>query len=214
MSKIPGDQLREAIKAVKTGAEGKKFVHSVDLQVRLKQYDPQKDKRFSGSVRLPYQCKPNMSVCIFGDAFHTEAAEKAGVPFMTVEDLKKLNKNKKLIKKLAKKYGAFLASDSLIKTIPRILGPGLNKAGKFPGLLTRGDNIPDKIKDIRSTVKFQLKKEINLGCAIGNIQMTEDQIQANVNMTINFLVSLLKKNWQNVGSITIKSTHGIPQRIY
>ena len=46
---------------------------------------------------------------------------------MSVDDLKKLNKNKKLVKKLAKKYDAFLASDALIKQIPRLLGPGLSK---------------------------------------------------------------------------------------
>ena len=48
---------------------------------------------------------------------------------MDVEALKKLNKNKKLVKKLAKKFHAFLASESVIKQIPRLLGPGLNKAG-------------------------------------------------------------------------------------
>jgi len=51
---------------------------------------------------------------------------------MGVEALKKMNKNKKLVKKLAKKYHAFLASEAIIKQIPRLLGPGLNKAGKFP----------------------------------------------------------------------------------
>lgn len=50
---------------------------------------------------------------------------------MDVEGLKKLNKNKKLVKKLAKKYHAFLASEAVIKQIPRLLGPGLNKAGKL-----------------------------------------------------------------------------------
>lgn len=54
-----------------------------------------------------------------------------GLENMDVESLKKLNKNKKLVKKLAKKYHAFLASESVIKQIPRLLGPGLNKAGKF-----------------------------------------------------------------------------------
>jgi large subunit ribosomal protein L10Ae len=48
---------------------------------------------------------------------------------MDVESLKKMNKNKKLVKKLAKKYHAFLASEAIIKQIPRLLGPGLNKAG-------------------------------------------------------------------------------------
>ena len=46
---------------------------------------------------------------------------------MSADDLKKLNKDKKKVKKLAKSYDAFLASDTLIKQIPRLLGPGLNK---------------------------------------------------------------------------------------
>lgn len=54
-----------------------------------------------------------------------------GLDYMDVESLKKMNKNKKLVKKLAKKYHAFLASEAIIKQIPRLLGPGLNKAGKL-----------------------------------------------------------------------------------
>jgi large subunit ribosomal protein L10Ae len=77
---------------------------------------------------------------------------------MTADDLKKLNKDKKLIKKLAKSYDAFLASDALIKQIPRILGPGLNKAGKFPSVVTHNDSLSQKCEEIRATVKFQMKK--------------------------------------------------------
>lgn len=57
---------------------------------------------------------------------------------MSADDLKKLNKNKKLIKKLARKYDAFVASDSLIKQIPRLLGPGLSKgkiSSKYTGMI-------------------------------------------------------------------------------
>jgi hypothetical protein len=50
---------------------------------------------------------------------------------MSAEDLRKLNKNKKLIKKLARKYDAFIASEALIKQIPRLLGPGLSKGKKM-----------------------------------------------------------------------------------
>lgn len=73
-----------------------------------------------------------MTICIFGDAFDVDRAKSLGVDAMSVDDLKKLNKNKKLIKKLAKKYNAFIASEVLIKQIPRLLGPTLSKAGKFP----------------------------------------------------------------------------------
>merc|ERR1712000_291525 len=86
---------------------------------------------------------------------------------------KKLNKQKKLVKKLAKKYDAFLASESLIKQIPRLLGPGLNKAGKFPSLLTHGDNIDDKINDLKSTIKFQMKKVLCLSVALETCPWTK-----------------------------------------
>ena len=131
------------------------------------------------------------------------------MPHKSVDDLKKLNKNKKLIKKLAKKYDAFLASESLIKQIPRLLGPGLNKAGKFPTLLTHQDNMVEKIDEVKATIKFQMKKVLCLGLAVGNVGMTPEQLAQNINLAINFLVSLLKKNWQNVKSLHIKVSLGL-----
>ena len=68
-----------------------------------------------------------MSICILADAADIDRAKQIDLEYMSVDDLKKLNKNKKLVKKLAKKYDAFLSSETLIKQIPRLLGPGLSK---------------------------------------------------------------------------------------
>lgn len=38
------------------------FLETVELQIGLKNYDPQRDKRFSGTVRLPVVPRPNMSI--------------------------------------------------------------------------------------------------------------------------------------------------------
>ena len=172
---------------------------------------------------------------------------------MDVESLKKLNKNKKLVKKLAKKYHAFLASEAVIKQIPRLLGPGLNKAGKynilksfitsfyfcvcdgsidiimllclislqhygtsswqycciiilvagkFPTLVSHQESLESKVNETKATVKFQLKKVLCMGVAVGNCSMEDKQLFQNVQMSVNFLVSLLKKNWQNVSILT------------
>ena len=53
MSKVSRDQLYECVQNVlKHSAEKKrKFTETVDLQIGLKNYDPQKDKRFSGTVK-------------------------------------------------------------------------------------------------------------------------------------------------------------------
>uniref|UniRef100_A0A2K6QQH3 Ribosomal protein n=1 Tax=Rhinopithecus roxellana TaxID=61622 RepID=A0A2K6QQH3_RHIRO len=117
-------------------------------------------------------------------------AKAVDIPHMDIEALNKLNKNKKLVKKLAKKYNAFLALESLIKRIPQILGPGLNKAGKFPSLLTHNENMTAKVDEVKSTIKLQMTKVL--------LKMTDDEL----------------KNWQNVRALYIESTMGMPQHLY
>lgn len=217
MSKISTTQVREHVKELLTFSnETKKrnFLETVELQVGLKNYDPQRDKRFSGSLRLPQVPRPNMNLCIFGDAFDVDRAKSLGIDAMSVDDLKKLNKNKKLIKKLAKKYNSFIASDVLIKQVPRLLGPQLSKAGKFPTPVSHNDDLYSKVTDVKSTIKFQLKKVLCMGVAVGNVGMTQDQLISNIMLAINYLVSLLKKGWQNVGSLTVKASMSPPKRLY
>merc|ERR1712004_331284 len=192
----------------------RKFLESVDLQIGLKNYDPQKDKRFSGTVKLKYVPRKKFRVCISGDQAHCDEAKSKDLPSMSADDLKKLNKDKKKVKNLAKSYDAFLCSDTLIKQIPRLLGPGLNKAGKFPALITHNDDIEAKVLDLKSTIKFQMKKVLCLNVAVGNVEMTEEELAQNVHLAMNFLVSLLKKHWQNVKSLHIKSSMGKVQRLY
>jgi hypothetical protein len=95
-------------------------------------------------------------------------SNQMGIDKMTVDDLKKFNKNKKLIKKFAKKYDNFLASATLIKQIPRILGPGLTKAGKFPTVLDENDSLAEKVESTKATIKFQMKKVLCMSLTIGN----------------------------------------------
>merc|ERR1712059_158417 len=215
-SKVSKETLYECVAEVLKGAKEKprKFLESVDLQIGLKNYDPQKDKRFSGTVKLKNVPRNKFRVCILGDQAHVDEATSMNLPSMSADDLKKLNKDKKKVKKLAKSYDAFLCSDTLIKQIPRLLGPGLNKAGKFPTLITHTDDIDAKVCDLKSTIKFQMKKVLCLNVAVGNVNMSEEDLAQNVHLAMNFLVSLLKKHWQNVKSLHIKSSMGKVQRLY
>jgi len=216
MSKVASDVLREAVSGILEASRAKqrKFTETIELQIGLKNYDPQKDKRFSGVVKLPVIPRPGMKVCVLGDVKHCEQAASIGIETRSVEDLKKLNKNKKLVKKLAKAYHAFLASDSVIKQIPRLLGPGLNKAGKFPSPISSQKSLEEQVNETKASIKFQLKKVLCMGVAVANVKMSEQEIRTNVMYAVNFLVSLLKKNWQNVRCLYIKSTMGKPYRIY
>jgi len=138
------------------------------------------------------------------------------VPFASQDDLKKLKKDKKLVKKFANQYDAFLASASLIRLIPRLVGPGLNKAGKFPTVLNPSDNILEKVEGQKQSIKFQMKSKrgMCLGVPVANLEHGHDQIVANINLSINYLVSLMPKNWQQIKRLYVKSTMGPAHRIY
>ncbi|KAB0368539.1 hypothetical protein FD755_019573 [Muntiacus reevesi] len=158
----------------------------VELPISLQNYDPQKDKRFSGTIRLkPTPC-PKFSVCVLGDQQHRDEPKAVDSPQMDIEALKKFNRKKKL---------------SLIKQIPQILGPGLNKAGKFPSLPTHNENMV-------------AKKVLCLAVAVGHMKITDDELVYNIHLAVNFLLSLLKKNWPNIRALYIKSTMGKPQCLY
>jgi large subunit ribosomal protein L10Ae len=71
-----------------------------------------------------------------------------------------------------------------------------------------------QVNETKASIKFQLKKVLCMGVAVANVGMTEAEIRTNIMYAINFLVSLLKKNWQNVRCLYIKSTMGKPYRLY
>lgn len=192
----------------------RKFVETVDLQVTLKNFDPRKDKRFQGTFRLPTIPRPRLQVCVLGDDAHCDQAKALGYPFLTVEDLKKLNKNKKLVKNLAAKYDAFVSSQSLIKQIPRLLGPGLNRAGKFPTVVAPSDSLEERVNEVKGQVKFQIKKVLCLSVSVAHVGMSKEEIQTNILLSTNFLISLTKKQWQNIKNIYIKSTMGPAFQVY
>merc|ERR1712013_878718 len=154
--------------------------------------------------------RPNFKFCVLGNAADCDKAKALGIDCKTVDELKAFNKNKKM----AQQYDVFFASESLIRTIPRILGPTLNRAQKFPLLLAPGADLQGLMDTQRKTVKLQLKKVLCLGVAVGNVQLNEEELVQNIFMTCNFLVSLLKKNWQNIKGLYIKSSMGPPHQIF
>merc|ERR1711896_81235 len=89
MGKIPAEALKETIKAVLDQAAEKKrkFTETIELQVVLKNYDTQKDKRFAGSIKLPNIPRERLSCCVLGDAFHIEQAQANGIDCLDVEAL-------------------------------------------------------------------------------------------------------------------------------
>merc|ERR1712147_122083 len=128
------------------------------------------------------------------------------IDVVDLDFLKKFNKDKKQIKTWAKKYSMLIASDTVLKKVPVVCGPILNRIQMFPQVVSHSEPLKYKVEDVRSSVKWQLKKVICLNNAVGNESMTDEELKVNIMMAINFLISLLKKGWHNMKSVHIKST--------
>lgn len=63
MSKINTEFLKKTIEEMLTTKKQRKYVETVELQIGLRDYDP--DKRFNGSVRLPHQAHHRVRVFIY-----------------------------------------------------------------------------------------------------------------------------------------------------
>ena len=124
------------------------------------------------------------------------------------------DKKGKELKKWAKKFKLLFISESLVRQLPKLGGPFLTKWGKFPTVVQTNDDVKVKIEEGLQTVKFQLKKVLCLGVAVANVAMNEEQIRQNLNMSINYLVSLLKKGWNNIKSLYIRTTMGSPVKLF
>ena len=72
-SKITTKNVQDAVAEMRAAKKkDRKFIETVELQIALKDYDPQKDKRFVGSVRLPNVPRPQLKICLIADAKHAE----------------------------------------------------------------------------------------------------------------------------------------------
>jgi len=141
-----------------------------------------------------------------------------GLDFRSLEDLKKINKDKKIVKKMGKSYDVILASDSIIRQIPRLLGPTLNKIGMFPTAVKPSEGIKEKYEAMAATVKFAVKLKpgapMCLSAAVANVEMKPEEVVENITAAVNFVLTLCKKGWQNTKKVHIKSTMGPTFTIY
>jgi large subunit ribosomal protein L10Ae len=93
MSKITVAGVRQNVKELLDYSQNTKkrnFLETVELQIGLKNYDPQRDKRFSGTIKLPTVPRPGMAICILGDQHDIDRAKHHGLDAMSADDLKKL----------------------------------------------------------------------------------------------------------------------------
>ena len=122
MSKLSNAQVREAIQKMLEERKKRKFVESIDLQIMLRDYNPEKDKRFNSTTVLNHNCRSKMKVCLIGTILHIDAAKGLDIETASIDDLKKFNKEAKLIKKWARQFDVLLVSESISRQVTKLIG--------------------------------------------------------------------------------------------
>ena len=100
---IDSDVLRDAIKGMRHYSKTvkyRKFTETVEIHFGLKNFDPARDKRIAGSTELPHPPRQKFAALVLGNEKHMDQAKEMGLDFRSLEDLKKVNRDKKIVKKM------------------------------------------------------------------------------------------------------------------
>ncbi|AIB09852.1 60S ribosomal protein L10A (nucleomorph) [Lotharella oceanica] len=210
MTFITERKISKAVENILCDSYNKKrnFVESIEIFFSLKNYDSKKQKKISGLVTLSSISRHDTRICLFTDVTHSSEAKALGTYYIDFEGLKKLKDKKKTLKKITKKFHKFLVSEKLLKTVLRILGPGLTRCGKFPSVIDHSTPLEEQINRLKKEVRIYFKKTTNSGLVVGNVAQNNTEIQNNIILVLNFFYALIKKKFNIVKTILIKRSMG------
>merc|ERR1712032_1632852 len=130
--KINFGKLKKEVREMTTMKQrkNKKFNEIVELQLNLNFLRIAKNIKIKLISKLPKSPRKLINCC-----FLTDDQLKIHFSEISTTEIKKMHKNKKIVKKFANSFDLFLAKENIIKKLPRVLGPGLNTVGKFPSII-------------------------------------------------------------------------------
>lgn len=95
--------LQSSIKALlhySTDVKKRNFTETVEIHFGLKNFDPARDRRIAGNTQLPHPPRLKFRCCVFGNEAHIDEAKQCKLDYKSLDDLKKINKDKKIVKKI------------------------------------------------------------------------------------------------------------------
>jgi large subunit ribosomal protein L1 len=192
----------------------RKFVETVELAFNLKDIDLKNPaNRVQEEVRLPKGRGKELSIAMFASGESATKAKSAGITIIDPADIEEMGSNKKVAKKMAKKYDFFLSEIAHMATVGRYLGVVLGPRGKMPrpvppkvdpGLIANG---------LRSTVIVRTRDKVTFQVAVGTVSQSSDELIENALAVYNRVVGKLERGSGNIRTLFVKTTMGPSIRI-
>ncbi len=210
------DNVKGGIEKAINLAKKRRFIQTVDMIINFKNIDFSKqDNRLKLDISLPNSSKQKKVALIAREEL---ASEGKGVVdrVITPDDLEKLGKDKKEVKKLANSYDVFIAEATLMPLVGRYLGQVLAPRGKMPTPIP--PNVPSLepiIKKMKSTIHIRSKGKYMpvVHVPIGNEDMEVGKIVENAEAVLHAIVDKLPQGGNNIKDVMFKLTMGPPVRV-
>lgn len=195
MTKLTNVQINTSVEQALKDRKERKFPETVELQIMLRDYNPDKEKKFNSTVVLNHPVKRQIKICVVGNIGHIDQAKNLKIDTQTIDEINLISKDSKLVKKWARKYDVILISDSLKLKFIKMVGKQVNSVGQQPVFILENETVESKVNELLKTVRFRIKKGPWLATAIACDNLSVDEIRQNIIRASNFLVSLLPKGW-------------------
>ncbi len=193
-------EITKALAELRKGKE-RKFVQTLDLIVNLKNFNVRKEA-LNTFVFIPNPIEKKLA------AFFTKRSKL--IDTITEEDFVKYKETKD-IKKLAKKYDAFIAVAPMMGKVAtkfgRVFGPMNRMPSPQAGIIPREDDeiLKNMIAKMNTAIRIK-NKELSIKIPVGKENMSDDELSENIKSVIKSLEEKLPRGKNNIKNVMIKFT--------
>jgi large subunit ribosomal protein L1 len=141
----------------------------------------------------------------------SDGAKDAGCTTYNSNDIDRLARGKREVKKIANSTDFFLSEPKLMPTIGKTLGRVLAPRGKMPAVVATDQKAV--IERHKKSVRIKLKDSPVIQCTVGIESMKDEDVAENIEAVLNFLEKRLPKGKNSIGKSLIKLTMGRPSKV-
>lgn len=207
------EEIWEVIEKLREESEERNFLQTVDLIVNLTDIDlSDPENRFSTDVTLPNGRGKERQICVIADSKLSQA-KKLDVNVLSEGDLDGLEGEKGEAKKITGENDYFLAEESLMPKVGKVLGPVLGPRGKMPKPFSPGQDLEELIGKSEKNLSIKAGEEPVLQFPVGTESMDSSKVEENVSAVLNEIEDNLPKGPQQIGSVYLKLTMSKPVEV-
>jgi len=197
------------IQEAKKGEKERKFKESLELYITLKDIDVKKGFALNEVIQLPNQMSKPAAVCVMASGdMGLKAKEAKADEVLDNDNVNELAEDKRASRKLINKYDFFLADTKLMPVVGKSLGQLLGPRGKMPTPVPFNAPIESFLSRFKTSIRVRVKNSLSISCKVGDTEMDEHHVAANVMAVINNLRGKFPNGDKNIRKYMIKTTMG------